>query len=54
MHTLFTTFYLLQDQKLNPRHYYEKELNMRNYAQETDHDVHMYAKFGGLTFYEFL
>jgi hypothetical protein len=24
MHTLFTTFYLLQDQKLNPRHYYEQ------------------------------
>jgi hypothetical protein len=23
MHTLFTIIYLLQDQKLNPRHYYE-------------------------------
>jgi hypothetical protein len=32
MHTLFTTFYLLQDQKLNPRHYYEQELNMRIFS----------------------
>jgi hypothetical protein len=54
MYTLFTTFYLLQDQKLNPRHYYEQELNTRNFAYATDHDVHMYAKFGGLKFYLFL
>jgi hypothetical protein len=24
---------------------------MSNFVQANDHDVHMYAKFGGLTFY---
>jgi hypothetical protein len=27
---------------------------MGNFAQATEHYVHMYVKFGGLTFYEFL
>jgi hypothetical protein len=52
-HSLFTTIYVLQEQKLNPRNYTEQEINMRNFVQATDNDVHVYAKFGGLTFYEF-
>jgi hypothetical protein len=29
---IFTTIYLLQEQKLNPRNYSEQELNMINFA----------------------
>jgi hypothetical protein len=54
MHILFTTIYLLQEQKLNPRNYSEHELIMSNFVQPTEHDFHMYAQFGGLTFYEYL
>jgi hypothetical protein len=31
-HIIFTTIYLLQEQKLNPRNYSEQELNMSNFA----------------------
>jgi hypothetical protein len=54
MHILFTTIYLLQEQKLNPRNYSKQELIMNNFVQSTEHDFHMYAQFGGLTFYEYL
>jgi hypothetical protein len=30
-HIIFTTIYLLQEQKLNPRIYSEQELNMSNF-----------------------
>jgi hypothetical protein len=32
-HILFTTIYLLQKQKLNPRNYSEQEINMGNFLQ---------------------
>jgi hypothetical protein len=51
---IFSKIYLLQEQKLNHRNYSEQELNMRFFLQDNDHDVHMYAKFGGLTFYVIL
>jgi hypothetical protein len=51
---LFTTIYLLQEQNLNHRKYSEQEINLSNFLQATEHDVHMYTKFGGLTYYEFL
>jgi hypothetical protein len=54
MHILFTTIYSLSEQKLNHEQYCEQEINMRNFVQATEHDVNMYAKFGGLAFYEFL
>jgi hypothetical protein len=54
MHILFTTIYLLQTQKLNHRNYSEQEISMGNFVQATDHDVHMYKKFGELNLYEFL
>jgi hypothetical protein len=50
MPNLFTTICLMQEQKLNYINYSELEINMRNFVQATDHDVHMYAKFGGLVF----
>jgi hypothetical protein len=53
-HILFTTTYLLQEQKLNHRNYPGYEIKVINFVQATGHDVHMYAKFGGLTIYEFL
>jgi hypothetical protein len=53
-HVLFSTIYLLQEQKLNPKKYYEQEINMINYVQGTEHDVHMYAKFEGFTLYGIL
>jgi hypothetical protein len=53
-HIIFTTTYLLPEQKLNLRNCPEQEINVSNFVQATGHDVHMYAKFGGLTIYEFL
>jgi hypothetical protein len=44
MHILFFTVCLLQDYIFNPRNYYEQKINMINFVQATDHDVHMYAK----------
>jgi hypothetical protein len=53
-HILFTTIYVLQKQKLSHRNYSEQKINMSNFVQATKHDVHIYAKFGGLTSYELL
>jgi hypothetical protein len=53
-HILITAIYLLERQKLNHKKYYEQEINMGNFLQATEHDVHMYAKFGKLTFYVLL
>jgi hypothetical protein len=50
MHILFSTICSMQEQKLNHRNYSEKEINMVNFVQATEHDVHMYEKFGSLTF----
>jgi hypothetical protein len=36
MHILFTIIYLLQKWKLNPRNYYEQEINMSNFVQVND------------------
>jgi hypothetical protein len=44
----------MQEEKLNPKKYFGQEINMRNFLQASEHDMHMYAKFGGLTIYEFL
>jgi hypothetical protein len=53
-HTLFATISLLQEHKLNHRNCSEQEINIRNFVQATEHYVHMYANFGGFTFYVFL
>jgi hypothetical protein len=44
-HTLFTTIYLLQEQRLNPRTYFEKEINMDNFIQATENDTNMHENF---------
>jgi hypothetical protein len=41
---LFTTIYLLHKLKLNHGNYSEQELNMGNFVQANEYDVHMYAK----------
>jgi hypothetical protein len=51
MHILFTTIYSVQEHKLNHKQYSEQEVNMSNFVQATEPDVHMFAKFGGLAFY---
>jgi hypothetical protein len=42
---LFSTIYLLQEQKLNPNKYSEKEINLRNFVKAKGYDMIMYAKF---------
>jgi hypothetical protein len=42
---LFTTIYLFHKQKLNHGNYSEQELNMGNFVQNNEYDVHMYTKF---------
>jgi hypothetical protein len=54
IHILFTTIYLLQEHKLNPKNYSEQKSNMDNFVQATEHGVHMYTKFGDFMFYVFL
>jgi hypothetical protein len=53
MPILFTTIYLLQEQRLNHINYSKQKINMSFFVRY-DHDVNMYAKFGYLIFYEFL
>jgi hypothetical protein len=54
MNIFLGILYLLQEQKLNPRNYSKWELNMSNFVQSTELNVHIYAKFGGFTFCGFL
>jgi hypothetical protein len=53
-HNLFTTIYLMQEQKLNPNKYSEKDIIMRNFVQATENDVQMHAKVQGLILHIFL
>jgi hypothetical protein len=54
MHILFTTIYLLQKQKLNPRIYSKQELIMSIFVQSTDHNINMHAKSQYLILHRFL
>jgi hypothetical protein len=49
-HILFSTIYLLQEQRLNPRNYLEQEINMIMFLHAAEYDVHMHAKFIGSYF----
>ncbi len=53
-HILFTIIYLMQEQKLNPNKYSEKEIIMSNFVQATENDVQMHAKVQGLILHIFL
>jgi hypothetical protein len=46
MPILFTIIYLMSEQKLNYINYSKHEINMSNFVQATEHNLHMYAKFG--------
>jgi hypothetical protein len=54
MHIMFTRIYLLQEEKLNPNKYSEQEINMSNFVQAKEYNLHMNAKFGYSTFCVFL
>jgi hypothetical protein len=49
----FTTIYLLHKQKLNHGNYFEGELNMENFVQDDEYDVHMYTKFQDVYMYRY-
>ncbi len=53
MHILFSTIYLLQEQKLNPRIYSKQELIMSIFVQATDHEINMHAKIQYLILHRF-
>jgi hypothetical protein len=53
-HNLFITIYLLLDQKLNHNNNSMQEINMRNFIQASEYDVHMHAKFEYLDIYRLL
>jgi hypothetical protein len=44
MHILFTTFYLLQKQKLNYNKYSDQKINMRYFIQANEYYINMHAK----------
>jgi hypothetical protein len=54
MYILFTTIYLLQEQKLNSRNYSNQEIMVSIFVQATVHNIYMHAKFGCLDAYRFL
>jgi hypothetical protein len=54
MHILFTTIYLLQEQKLNHRNYSEQEINVSNFIQAKEYHMIMYAKFQCMNMHAFL
>jgi hypothetical protein len=54
MHISFSTIYLLQEQRLNPRNYSEQEIIMSIFLQDNYHDVHMYAKLQCINMYIYL
>jgi hypothetical protein len=54
MPILFSTIYLLQEQKLNYRNYYVQELIMGFFLQATGYGVHLRANFEDLILNRFL
>jgi hypothetical protein len=54
MHILFSTIYLLQEQRLNPRNYSNMELIMEICVWTTDNDMNMHAKTQSICKYRYL
>jgi hypothetical protein len=44
-HIIFTTIYLLQEQRLNPRNYFEQEINMNFFIKSKKYANNMHEKF---------
>jgi hypothetical protein len=53
-HILFTIIYLLSEEILNHRNYFEQEINMINFAYATDCNVHMHASMQCIIMHIFL
>jgi hypothetical protein len=53
MHIIITTIYSLQEPNLNHRNYFEQDLNMGNFVQPNEYDVHMYTKFQHVCMYRY-
>jgi hypothetical protein len=53
MHIIITTIYSLQEPNLNHRNYSEQELNVDNFVQANEYDVHMYTKFQDVCKYRY-
>jgi hypothetical protein len=53
-HILFTTIYLLLEEILNHRNYFEYEINMINLLYTTNHNVHMHANMQCINMHIFL
>jgi hypothetical protein len=51
---LFSTIYLLQEQKLNPRNYSKQKIIMSNFVQAKDYDMIMYEIFQCMNMHLFL
>jgi hypothetical protein len=54
MHIIFTTIYVLQKQKLNPRNCSEQEIDMGNFVQATECDMNMHVKIKCMNMHGFL
>jgi hypothetical protein len=54
IYILITTFYLLQEQELNPRTYSMQELITSIFVQATDHKINMHTKIQYLILHRFL
>jgi hypothetical protein len=53
-HILFIIIYLLQEQKLNYRNYFEQKIIIGNFVQVTEYDANMHARIEYLDIYRFL
>jgi hypothetical protein len=51
MHIIITTIYSLQEPNLNHGNYSEQELNMGNFVQDNEYNVHMYTKIQCMNIY---
>jgi hypothetical protein len=54
MNIFLCIFYFLQFIYFRNINYSEQKLNMGNFLHANDNDLHMYAKFGGVSFHVFL
>jgi hypothetical protein len=54
MPILFSTIYLLQEEKLNYRNYSVHEIIMENFVQATEYSVHMHNNLEDLILHGFL
>jgi hypothetical protein len=54
MYIPFSTIYLLQEQRLNPRNYSNQKLITEIYVRTTANDMNMHAKIQSLSKYKYL